>query len=207
MNSKKLLIVMLVLSVLFLGLQGCRSSSSNVSETPQEPSKPQEPPKTKQLYLRNNVHTQTQDSKTYRANYENWTNPGTGHVVFPVNTVVEIDYGRSGFYIIEKKTNKKIDYEYNDRGMDGMSMEEYVNKILTSTEPVSLRNLSDIDRKGITDGKAYAGMSKDGVRIALGYPAVNRTPSLKSNTWVYAKNRWTSTAITFDDKGKVKGIK
>ena len=103
MNSKKPAIVMLVLSVPFLGLQGCRSSSSNVAETPQEPSKPQEPPKTKQLYPRNNVHTQTQGGKTYRANYENWINPGTGHVIFPVNTVVEIDYGRSGFYIIEKK--------------------------------------------------------------------------------------------------------
>ena len=110
-------------------------------------------------------------------------------------------------FTLLKKNNKKADYEYNARGMDGMSMEEYGNKILTSTAPVSLRNLSDIDRKGITDGKAYVGMSKDGVRNALGYPAVNRTPSLKSNTWVYGKNRWTSTAITFDDKGKVMGIK
>ena len=32
-------------------------------------------------------------------------------------------------------------------------------------------------------------MSKDGVRIALGYPAVNRTPSLNSSTWVYAKKQ------------------
>ena len=148
-----------------------------------------------------------EDNKTFRANYENWTNPGTGHTIFPVNTIVEIDFGRMGFYIIEKKTNKKIDYEYNDRGMGGMNMEEYANKIITSTEPISLKNLSDIDRKGIADGKVYMGMSKEGVRIALGYPAVNRTPSLNSSTWVYAKNRWTSTAITFDEKGRVKGIK
>jgi len=207
MNNKKLIIVILILASLFFGLQGCRSSSSTASTAPQEPSKPQEPPKVKQLYLKNNVHTQIQNNKTYRANYENWTNPGTGHVIFPVNTVVEIDYGRSGFYIIDKKANKKIDYEYNDKGMDGMSMEDYVNKVLTSTESVSLRSLSDIDRKGINDGKAYVGMSKDGVRIALGYPAVNRTPSLKSGTWVYAKSRWTSTVITFDDKGRVKGIR
>jgi hypothetical protein len=206
MNNKKLVNIILILSALFFGLHGC-GGSSIVSTTSQAPSKPQEPPKPKQLYLRNNIHTQTQDSKTYRANYENWTNPGTGHAIFPVNTIVEIDYGRTGFYIIEKKTNKKIDYEYNDRGMDGMNMEEYVNKILTSTEPVSLRNLSEVDRKGIADGKAYVGMSKDGVRIALGYPAVNRTPSLRSNIWVYAKSRWNSTAITFDDKGRVKVIK
>jgi hypothetical protein len=201
MNNKKLVAVVLVLSALFFGLQGCGGSSSNVSTT-----LPQEPPKAKQLYLKNNIHTQAQDSKTYRANYENWTSPGAGHVIFPVNTIVEIDYARRGFYIIEKSTGKKIDYEYNENGMGGMSAEQYV-AFITAAEQVSLKSLSDIDRKGIADGKAYIGMSKDGVRIALGYPAVNRTPSLGSNTWVYAKNRWTSTAISFDDKGRVKGIK
>jgi len=203
MNKRMLVIGMFILSVLCFLLQGCggggAGSGSRAVSTTAEPPRP--------IYLKNNIHTQTQDGKTYRANYENWTNPGTGHVIFPVNTVVEIEYGRIGFYIIEKSTGKKIDYEYNDRGMGGMSVEDYVNTIITAKEPVSLRNLSDIDRKGITDGKAYVGMSKDGVRIALGYPAVNRTPSLSSNTWVFAKNRWTSTAITFDEKGRVKSIK
>jgi len=31
---------------------------------------------------------------------------------------VEIEYGRTAFYIIEKKTGKKIDFEYNDKDMD-----------------------------------------------------------------------------------------
>jgi hypothetical protein len=58
--------------------------------------------------LKNNIHTQTNDSKTYRANYENWTSPGAGHGIFPVNTVVEIEHGRIGFYIIEKKPARKL---------------------------------------------------------------------------------------------------
>jgi hypothetical protein len=81
----------------------CRAGPRIVSATPQEPSK------LKQLYLKNNIHTQTNDSKTYRVNYENWTNPVAGHIIFPVNTIVEIEYGRIGFYIIEKITGKKID--------------------------------------------------------------------------------------------------
>jgi hypothetical protein len=32
-----------------------------------------------------------------------------GPFIFPVNTIVEIEYGRTDFYIIEKKTGKKID--------------------------------------------------------------------------------------------------
>ena len=41
-----------------------------------------------------------------------------GHGFFPVDTIVDIEYGRTGFYIIEKTTGKKIDLEYNDKGID-----------------------------------------------------------------------------------------
>ncbi len=201
MNCRRLLGTVLVLLVLGSGFYGCvgrGGSSESISAT--------SPPQSRVVYLKNNVHTQSKDNKEYRANYENWTNPGSGHVIFPVNTPVEVQFARFGFYLTDTRTGRKIDYEYNDNGMGGMSAEEYV-KLITAREPVSLKGMSDTDRRGITDGKAYIGMSKDGVRTALGYPAVNRTPSLSSNTWVFAKNRWTSTAITFDDKGRVRTIK
>jgi hypothetical protein len=104
MNKRMLVIGMFILSVLCFLLQGCggggAGSGSRAVSTTAEPPRP--------IYLKNNIHTQTQDGKAYRANYENWTNPGTGHVIFPVNTVVEIEYGRIGFYIIEKSTAKRL---------------------------------------------------------------------------------------------------
>ena len=199
MNYKQLLVLVLTFSVISC-LNGCgrTGGSSDTGSAIQ--------PVSKIVYLKNNIHTQSKNNKEFRANYENWTNPGAGHVIFPVNTAVEVKFARIGFYLIDAKTRREIDYEYNDRGMGGMSVEEYV-RLITSPEPVNLRNLSDVDRRGITEGKAYVGMSREGVRIALGYPAVNRTPSLNSNTWVYAKNRWTSTAITFDERGRVRSIR
>jgi outer membrane protein assembly factor BamE (lipoprotein component of BamABCDE complex) len=49
-------------------------------------------------------------------------------------------------------------------------------------------------------------MTKDGVRIALGYPAAHQTPSLNENTWVYWTNRFKSFKIEFDANGKVTKI-
>ncbi|HEX2965663.1 MAG TPA: hypothetical protein VHO84_07750 [Syntrophorhabdaceae bacterium] len=200
MKHQRLLGLVLVFSIFCLGFYGCGGKGGTAETVSSAP-----PPQSKTVYLKNNIHTQSKGNE-YRANYENWTNPGSGHVIFPVNTAVEVQFARFGFYLTDIKTGRKIDYEYNDNGMGGMSTEEYV-RLITSREPVNLKGLSDADRRGISDGKAYIGMSKEGVRIALGYPAVNRTPSLSSSTWVFAKNRWTSTAITFDDKGRVRAIR
>ena len=44
-------------------------------------------------------------------------------------------------------------------------------------------------------------MTKNGVRIALGYPAAHRTPSLENNSWIYWHNRFGTKVIEFDRKG------
>ena len=160
---------------------------------------------TRPLYLKNNIHVYVDGNGDSKASYANWTDPGAGHQVVPVNTQVEIEMARLGFYIIVKSSGKRIDFEFNAERM-AMSAEDYV-KLITTREPVSLKELSEIDRKGIAEGKAHVGMSKDGVRIALGYPAVHKTPSLNESTWIYWRNRWGTTAIDFDNKGKVKFIR
>lgn len=157
-----------------------------------------------ETYLKNNIHAQ-EKGKDLNASYANWTDPGTGHVIVPVNSVVDIKPGRKSLTIVVKETGKTIDFEY-DKDRMGMSTEEYT-KLISSSSPVSLDKLSKIDRKGIADGKAYPGMTKDGVRIALGYPAVHRTPSLESDSWIYWTNRFGNYTVEFDKSGKVTGIK
>jgi outer membrane protein assembly factor BamE (lipoprotein component of BamABCDE complex) len=63
--------------------------------------------------------------------------------------------------------------------------------------------LSEVDRHGIEAGKALPGMSKQGVTIALGYPAKHKTPSLESNEWVYWTSAHDPITINFDQSGKV----
>jgi len=50
-------------------------------------------------------------------------------------------------------------------------------------------------------------MTKEGVRIALGYPAVHKTPSLDGNSWTYWKNRFATTVVEFGNDGKVISIR
>ncbi|MBE0500938.1 MAG: hypothetical protein IBX47_05795, partial [Desulfuromonadales bacterium] len=84
-------------------------------------------------------------------------------------------------------------------------VDEYI-ALITSPEPVSFAKLSKGDNKGRTEGKAFVGMSRNGVLAALGYPAVHRTPSLDSSTWVYWGNRFRTVAVHFNEKGEVESI-
>ncbi len=157
------------------------------------------------VYLKVNIHYQD-NGKDSKASYANYTNPGAGHMILSVNTPVKIKkWRRKGFIIIDEDTNREIFFEYSEGRMQ-MSQEEYLDKI-TSASKTDLGRLSDKDRKGIKEGAAGAGMTKDGVMIALGYPATHKTPSPDSNTWIYWTNRFGTIAVTFDDNGIVSGIK
>ncbi|MBN1905695.1 MAG: outer membrane protein assembly factor BamE [Deltaproteobacteria bacterium] len=156
------------------------------------------------VYMKVNIHYQN-NGKDSKASYANYTNPGAGHKIVTVNTPVQIkSWKRKGFIIVNTETNEEIYFEYSEERMQ-MTAEEYLNKI-TSPAKVDLSKLSEKDLKGIKEGVASAGMTKDGVMMALGYPATHRTPSLESNTWVYWSNRFKTIAVTFDDKGIVTAI-
>lgn len=164
-------------------------------------------------YLKNNIHVQKQyDRKgnpVYKASYANYTNPGAGHMIIPVNTQVQIGESRTirgrELLIVDQTDGKEIHFAYNIRHM-GMSMAEYAD-LISSPTPVSTEGLSAKDRQGIRDGKAYPGMTKDGVRIALGYPAPHRTPSLNDNNWTYWQNRFGSMVVEFGPDGTVRRIR
>lgn len=156
-----------------------------------------------QSYLKCNIHYQ-QQSHDAKASYANWTDPGQGHMILPVNTQIEIGRFRSGFSIIALPTKNEIYFEYNEKNMR-MTAEQYL-ALITSPTPVQLDAFSEQDRKGISEGRAYVGMSKNGVMTALGYPAAHRTPSLGANTWVYWKNRFKTFVVQFDNKGLVTSV-
>ena len=162
------------------------------------------------VYLRNNIHVQERFSRSgevvYRASYANYIDPGAGHMIIPVNTPVVVK-GRGRRILITTQTDRKdihVRFAFNSTNM-GMESDEYI-KLITSPNKISLKGLSSIDQKGIAEGKPYAGMTKEGIRIALGYPAVHRTPSLDVNMWVYWTNRFETTKIEFDPDGNVKQI-
>ena len=161
------------------------------------------------VYLQNNIHYQAKADRSgtmvNRASYANYTEPGAGHKIAPVNTAVTIGKWRSGFTITRQDTSEMVYFEFKSRNMAGMSVDEYL-QVITGPKKVNLKSLGALDRRGIKDGRAKVGMTKKGVRIALGYPARHRTPSLDDNVWTFWRNRWTMRTITFDAKGKVAQV-
>ncbi|MFC1840348.1 hypothetical protein ACFL1N_12255 [Thermodesulfobacteriota bacterium] len=156
------------------------------------------------VYLKVNIHYQC-NNRDCKASYANYTDPGEGHVILPVNTPVEIKkWGRRGFIVINKNNKEKILFEYHAKRMQ-MSIQDYLKHITSSSE-VSLGKLSKKDKKGIEEGKASKGMTKDGVMMALGYPATHKTPSLKSDKWIYWANRFRTLAVNFDEDGVVTSV-
>lgn len=167
------------------------------------------------LYLKNNIHAQ-QGPSDCKASYANWTDPGDGHFIVPVNTPIRIGEfsglgskikAARGILIVVLDENipesrREIFFEFNSANMGGINSSEYVD-LIASPAKVSLSGLSQIDRKGISEGKAYEGMTKDGVRMALGYPAIHKTPSLQENTWIYWRNRFRTMAVEFNQRGVV----
>ena len=194
MHSRRIGFITFSILLIIMVTAGCRTTSPKVNHTSiQNP-----------LFLQNNIHAQA-GSRDTKASYANWTDPGGGHIIIPVNTPVEFGRYRRGLTIKNIDDGKFTYFEYNSKNM-GMSAEQYIS-LITSSKKVNLNELSEIDQKGISAGQALVGMSKKGVRIALGYPAAHRTPSLENNSWVYWRNRFRTKVIEFDTEGKVKKIR
>ena len=156
-------------------------------------------------YNKYNIHTQTKDGIKAKASYANYVGPYEGHVIVPPGTKIVITKKSSrGFTFTYDAGQKKVTYDFHKSRM-GMSIDAYLEKI-TSAKPTALKGLSKLDRKGVTKGKALVGMSRAGVKTALGYPAAHRTASLDATTWVYWKDRFRTIGVDFNDAGKVEAV-
>jgi hypothetical protein len=157
------------------------------------------------VYLKYNIHAQ--QGRDIKASYACWIDPGAGHIIIPAGTQITVSNRgkfRNGFRF-ETKEGMKVFFEFDRKRMN-MNEEEYLG-LITSPTPVSLKSFSQVDQKGIKEGKPYKGMTRKGIMTALGYPAVHRTPSLDAANYVYWRNRFATTAIEFDGSGKVVSIR
>jgi hypothetical protein len=199
MRIKMTLMALIAILALFVGLLGCAGMGGD--PTPYEGYT--------SVYLQNNVRGYTKAARggktEYIASYANYVQPDTGHFFVPLNTPVSVGKWRGGFTLTRLDNGQLIYFEYRSGNMGGMSVEEYLN-LITAPQKVSLKGLSATDRKGIKEGRVLTGMTKKGVRMAWGYPARHRTPSLEDNVWTYWRNRWVMQAVTFNN-GKVTQVR
>lgn len=173
----------LVCGIVVLGMMGCAPSMrrSKSGET---------------YHLKYNFHYTTEKGKV-RGSVANYTKL-SDHKILPYGSVVTIGSWRPGFGLIDEKSGTQIEVLAKSKFLAGKSLSEYLDLIL-SKAPVSYTGLSEIDQKGISEGRPYKGMSKKGVMIALGYPCPHETPSPDANVWYYWKNRFDYYAVNFEN--------
>jgi hypothetical protein len=184
MKAKWLLVLWLGLIVVTCSCQSSKTSAQKAND---------------ELYTRYNLHFVSERGKN-KASYANWTE-WPGHDMLPYNSKVQVRSSSRKITIVDLNTNRDITMEFSAKRML-MSAKEYV-AMITSPTPVTYEGLSDVDLQGIQAGQAMTGMSKQGVMIALGYPAKHRTPSTDENAWTYWKGRYDSYVVGFDNSGKV----
>lgn len=182
--------IALLSCLFFLVCAGCSSPGGTV---PQE-----------SRYTRYNLHYISQKGNNV-ASYANFTDY-EGHDFLPYNTKVEVKKWKRGYEITAVDSGMVILFDYSSKNMDGMIGSDYLDLIL-SASPVSYSDLTPEDEQGIRQGKPIVGMTKQGIMIALGYPAKHRTPSLDDNTWAYWRGRLGEPKlVNFDGSGKVVSI-
>lgn len=173
----------LVYGMILLGTMGCEESLRRSSGG--EPD-----------YLKYNFHYTTEKGKV-RGSVANYTKL-PDHKILPYGSAVKIGSWEDGFSLIDEKSRRRINVLAPRKYLAGKSLSEYLDLILSKT-PVSYTGLSEIDQKGISEGRPYKGMSKKGVMIALGYPCPVKTPSTDANVWYYWKNRFGNYAVNFEN--------
>jgi len=138
----------------------------------------------------------TQFSLFYEDNVHRTTNYRKG-VLVPINTEVtfvkankkEIDV------IISDDTELKI---VNIQKYSGENINGIFHRTFGKT-PVDLSRFSTKEKSSIEAGEVEAGMSKDAVIAALGYPPKHQTPTLKSNHWRYWHNLFKTFVVHFEN--------
>ena len=90
------------------------------------------------------------------------------------------------------------------------TVESYFNQYFSKQSPVlpgsPYHQLTADDKWHVKTGSIRTGMSKAAVLMAYGYPPSHRTPSLKSDIWVYWVNRFVKKNVYFKN-GQVYKIK
>lgn len=140
-------------------------------------------------YTLTNLHPDNEHMRLYSANYQQ---PG----LIPRCTQITIDdMNRKRF--VFTANGRQYTYEYHAKSTTE-GFEANLQKYFGSKcDAGATKKLSAIDQKGIKEGKAYVGMSKQGILYAIGYPPESITPSRDGDVWKYWVHHFNTFNLEF----------
>lgn len=147
-----------------------------------------------------NLHPDEQNSRLYAVNYQLPS-------LLPRCTEINAKkLSRKKFIFEVPSRGKTYTYIYHKAAAEDFS--EHLKLYFATTCDTSIVNsMSKKDQEGIKLGRALIGMTREGVLLAMGRPPKHVNPVLDVYEWMYWRNKFARTAITFNDKGIVTGIR
>ena len=153
------------------------------------------------MYTLVNLHPDEKRSRLYAANF---LQPGLIPVCTPVR-FVETTKRYTDFCVVE---SGKVYRYIQHKSAASESFEAHLQRYFGASCPqAEIDALSELDKKGIREGKAFIGMTRPGVFFAIGYPPADRNPDLQAPRLVYFKSRFDRMQVAFDDNGVVSDIR
>ncbi|MDD9195680.1 hypothetical protein PVK62_07480 [Aliivibrio sp. S3MY1] len=151
----------------------------------------------KPVYTLVNLHPDEKRMKLYSVNFQQ-------DGLIPVCTQVNIvDVTNKNLTFKISSTDKQYNLTKHKSSPD---FSKYLSHYFgTECNNSKIKKLSALDQKGIKKGVVTEGMTKEGVKYAIGFPPEHKTPDLNSNKWRYWKNRFNTFNVEFKDN-KVSNI-
>lgn len=170
---------------------------ANSSGTPSSPATPFD---SGRGYTLVNLHPDNERSRLYAVNFQQ-------RGLIPVCSEVEfLGLGAKSFKFRVVSTNR--DYEYVNHKAAAEPFPDHVARFFGPTCPKEeIVALSEIDRRGIREGRAIEGMSRRGVILAMGHPPRHVNPDQTAPSFMYWKNRFNRVEIQFGPDDVVTGIR
>lgn len=150
----------------------------------------------KTLFLKTNIWYE-QPERMFSTNYHKGTMIPAGSKV----NVTKISGKAIKFDVLDGGPSCMITYvaKYSK---PGMTSEDYAKLIFSEEDPLkaggAYDRFSDQERQNIKAGEVAAGMSKEAVLMAFGYPPGHKTPSLDSDQWTYWLDRFKTRVVSFE---------
>lgn len=144
----------------------------------------------KGVYTQSVLHPDEKRGLLYSVNYQRggYVPVCTEVVIRRVNreeAVFDIEQsGRTYHYLFHKSLRESIP--------------KHLDKVFgRRCDPADFAAMSDIDQQGISEGRVFVGMTRQGVLRAIGHPPSHATPYLERDVWKYWYNRFGTFDVVF----------
>lgn len=151
------------------------------------------------VYTLVNLHPDMERSRLYAVNYQ------LGNLMPLCTEVVLLKASKKVMVFKVKGTGQEFSYYYHKAAREPL-MNHLTHFFGRECKTSKVKSLSAVDQKGIKQGVALKGMTREGVVFAMGIPPRHKTPSLDADSWKYWVNRFGTMQVKFDKKGLVSQI-